>query len=132
MVMPYLPSELVEEILSWVPATSLTKLLSTCKQWNALLKDQRFTAKQLRRAPKQPQILMLKEYRLFPTSVDVNVVPPSLELKDALSLKDPDSNKPSKQVRIAEVYHCDGLLLCITRDSRVVLWNPCLGETRWY
>ncbi|CAA7033002.1 unnamed protein product [Microthlaspi erraticum] len=131
MVMPYLPSELVEEILSWVPATSLKKLLSTCKQWNALLKDQRFTEKQLRRAPKQPQILMLKEYRLCPTSVDVNVVPPSLEFKDALSLKDPHSNKTSKQVRIAEVYHCDGLLLCITRDTRVVVWNPCLGETRW-
>ncbi|CAA7033032.1 unnamed protein product [Microthlaspi erraticum] len=131
MVMPYLPSELVEEILSWVPATSLVKLLSTCKQWNALLKDQRFTEKQLRRAPKQPQILMLKEYRFFPTRVDVNVVPPSIELKDALSLKDPHSNKPSKQVRIAEVYHCDGLLLCITRDSGLVVWNPCLGETRW-
>ncbi|CAA7033003.1 unnamed protein product [Microthlaspi erraticum] len=131
MVLPYLPSELVEEILSWVPATSLKILLSTCKQWNALLKDQRFTEKQLRRAPKQPQILMSKEYRLFPTSVDVNIVPPYIELKDALSLKDPHSNKTSKEVRIAEVYHCDGLLLCITRDTRVVVWNPCLGETRW-
>lgn len=33
---------------------------------------------------------------------------------------------------LAEVHHCDGLLLCITRDNRsVVVWNPCLGETRW-
>ncbi|CAA7043449.1 unnamed protein product [Microthlaspi erraticum] len=130
MVMPDLPTELEEEILSWVPAASLKRLLSSCKRWKALLKDQRFTEKHLRRAPKQPLTLMLKKYRLCPMSVDLNVVPPTIEFKDALRLKDSHS-KNSKQVRIAEVYHCDGWLLCITKDNRPVVWNPCLGEPKW-
>ncbi|CAA7017032.1 unnamed protein product [Microthlaspi erraticum] len=40
-----------------------------------------------------------------------------------------DSN--SEQVDIAHVFHCDGLLLCTTKDKKLVVWNPCLGETRW-
>ena len=36
------------------------------------------------------------------------------------------------QVEISRVYHCDGLLLCVAKDnSRVVVWNPYLGQTRW-
>ncbi|EOA32910.1 hypothetical protein CARUB_v10016235mg, partial [Capsella rubella] len=26
--------------------------------------------------------------------------------------------------------YCDGLLLCITKDNRLVVWNPCLGITK--
>ncbi|ESQ37038.1 hypothetical protein EUTSA_v10002939mg [Eutrema salsugineum] len=48
--------------------------------------------------------------------------------KDALSLKGSHSN--SKQVDIAKIFHCNGLLLCITDDNRLVVWNPCLGEIR--
>ncbi|CAA7017029.1 unnamed protein product [Microthlaspi erraticum] len=47
----------------------------------------------------------------------------------ALDLKDSNSN--SEQVDIAQVFHCDGLLLCTTKDNKLVVWNPCLGETRW-
>ncbi|CAH8261964.1 unnamed protein product [Arabidopsis lyrata] len=91
MMMSDLPADLVEEILSRVPATSLKRLRSTCKQWNALFKNR--------------------------------------GLKGSLSLKDFHYN--SKQVKIARVFHCDGLLLCITKDDRLVVWNPCLGENRW-
>lgn len=40
--------------------------------------------------------------------------------------------KDSQQVDIDEIFHCDGLLLCsIKDDTRLIIWNPCLGETRW-
>ncbi|ESQ47613.1 hypothetical protein EUTSA_v10022250mg [Eutrema salsugineum] len=122
-----LPVDLEEEILSRVPTTSLKRLRSTCKRWNAL----RFSEKHLCKAPKQSHVLMFKEYyRLCPMSVDLNVVPPSIGFKDALSLKNAHSN--SGQVDIAQVFHCDGLLLCITKiDNKPVIWNPCLGESRW-
>ncbi|ESQ47587.1 hypothetical protein EUTSA_v10021950mg [Eutrema salsugineum] len=113
-----LPSDLVEEILCRVPTTSLKRLRSTCKRWN-----------HFRKAPKQSSVLMLKAYKLCPISVDLNVVPPSVEFKDALDLKFSHSN--SGQVDIAHVFHCDGLLLCITEDNKPVVWNPCLGESRW-
>ncbi|CAA7048186.1 unnamed protein product [Microthlaspi erraticum] len=38
-----------------------------------------------------------------------------------------------EQVKISRVFHCEGLLLCILEDdpTRVVVWNPYLGQTRW-
>ncbi|KAH0903813.1 hypothetical protein HID58_043316, partial [Brassica napus] len=48
-----------------VPATTLRRLRPTCKQWNALLKDQIFTEKHHRKAPKQPLLLMLKEFGVW-------------------------------------------------------------------
>ncbi|CAH8260549.1 unnamed protein product [Arabidopsis lyrata] len=36
------------------------------------------------------------------------------------------------QVEISTVFHCAGLLLCVAKDnSRLVVWNPYLGQTRW-
>ncbi|CAH8261455.1 unnamed protein product [Arabidopsis lyrata] len=124
-----LPLDLIEEILSRVPATSVKRLLSTCKRWNALFKDQRFTKKHFSKAPKESMILMSKEYRVFPVNVNLNVAPPSIDFKGALGLKDSHSN--AEQVDIVQVFHCDGFLLCTTKDNRLVVWNPCLGETKW-
>ncbi|CAL9221912.1 unnamed protein product [Arabidopsis halleri] len=116
-----LPLNLVEEILSRVPATSLKRLLSTCKRWNALFKNKRFTVKHFSKAPKEFMVLMLKECRVFPVNVNLNVAPPSLEFEGALGLKDSHSN--SEQVDIVHVFHCDGLVLCTTKDNRLVVWN---------
>ncbi|CAL9221916.1 unnamed protein product [Arabidopsis halleri] len=127
--MPDLPLDLVEEILSRVPATSLKRLRSTCKRWNALFKNPRFTEKHFRKAGKESMVLMLKEFGVCPVIVNLNVTPPSIEFKGALGLKVSHSN--SEQIDIFRVFHCYGLLLCKTKDNRLVVWNPCLGETRW-
>ncbi|EOA31989.1 hypothetical protein CARUB_v10015229mg, partial [Capsella rubella] len=124
-----LPWELIEEILYRVPTKSLKRLGSTCKQWNALFENQRFTKKHFDEAPKQSMVLMLKDFRGCPMNVNLNVAAPSIEFKSAISLKDSDYNP--EQVYITTVFHCDGLLLCTTDDDRLVVWNPCLRETRW-
>ena len=74
-------------------------------------------------------INMLKEYSVCPMIANLSVSAPSIEFKGALNLK----NYPpySEEVDIHEACHCDGLLLCTTMDYRIVVWNPCLGETRW-
>ncbi|KAG7584144.1 F-box-like domain superfamily [Arabidopsis suecica] len=130
MMMSDLPPELLEEILSRVPATCLKRVRSTCKRWNNMFKDRRFTEKHLRKAGKESLILMLKELKLCSIGVNLNSSPPSVEFQGTLDLK--DSHPNSEQVLgITEVFHCDGLLLCTTMDNRIVVWNPCLGETRW-
>ncbi|KAJ4887208.1 putative F-box/kelch-repeat protein [Raphanus sativus] len=132
MMISDLPHHLLEEILSRVPATTLRRLRTTCKQWNALLKDQLFTEKHHRKAPKQPLLLMLKEFRICPLSVelDLSVNAPSIEFKDALNLKK-GSHSSSQDSDIMEVFHCEGLLLCVTRYNKLLVWNPLLGETKW-
>ncbi|WZZ29314.1 hypothetical protein YC2023_012715 [Brassica napus] len=36
------------------------------------------------------------------------------------------------QVEITQIFHCGGLLLFVTKDrSRLLVWNPYLGQTRW-
>ncbi|KAF3534918.1 hypothetical protein DY000_02041948 [Brassica cretica] len=51
-----------------------------------------------------------------------------LPADDALSLKDYNN---SEVADIVTVIQCDGLLLCTTTEGELVVWNPCLGETRW-
>ncbi|WZY84250.1 hypothetical protein YC2023_030634 [Brassica napus] len=127
MVMSDIPQDLIEEILSRVPAASLKRLRSTCKRWNHLFKDQRFTEKHFRNAPKQSRILISNDYRICSVNVNLNVAPPPIEFKDF----HPCSHQ---QIHVVEVFHCDGLLLCtIWKDNkyRLMVWNPCSGETRW-
>ncbi|KAL1192314.1 putative F-box/kelch-repeat protein [Cardamine amara subsp. amara] len=120
MIMSDLPLELLEEILSRVPATSLKQIQSTCKRWYALFKDQSFTEKHFRKAPKQSLVLLLKYCMVCSMSVKLNVAPPSIDFKGT-----------HQEVDILEVSHCDGLLLCVTKENNLVVWNPCLGKTWW-
>ncbi|ESQ51428.1 hypothetical protein EUTSA_v10017637mg [Eutrema salsugineum] len=137
--MPHLPHELVEEILSRVPATSLKRLRSICRQWKSLFKDRRFTEKNFRKAPKQSLVLlvMLMELITFSISDSLNVADlSSIEFKVPFGLE----NSLSNLEKVVEVFHCcsnpisnncGGLLLCTTSLVKLVVWNQCLGETRW-
>ncbi|KAJ4897621.1 F-box protein [Raphanus sativus] len=83
MMMSDMPQDLIEEILSRVPAASLKRLRSTCKRWNKFVKkiknSQRST---FLKAPKQSRILMSDDYRICAVNVDLNVSPPPIEFKD--------------------------------------------------
>ncbi|KFK38929.1 hypothetical protein AALP_AA3G178600 [Arabis alpina] len=127
-----LPRDLVEEeILSRIPATSLKRLRSTCKRWNRLFKrDLRFARNHSDKSLKEFLVLILThQFRICPMKLNLHGVTPSVEVKGELSLTDPHSNN-SDQFDICEVFHCDGFLLC-TDMSRLVVWNPITGQTRW-
>ncbi|KAL9282648.1 putative F-box protein [Arabidopsis thaliana] len=130
LMMSDLPRDLLEEILCRVPATSLKQLRSTCKQWNNLFNNGRFTRKLLDKASKDFHNLMLNESRVFSMSVSFHGIS-SVEATCELSLIDFLSNFEDK-FEISQVSHCDGLLLCTDVDNtRIVVWNPCTGKTRW-
>ncbi|XP_010465923.1 PREDICTED: F-box protein ETP2-like [Camelina sativa] len=134
MAIPELVNDLVDEILCRVPATSMKRLRSTSKRWNRLFKDdRRFVREHCDKAAKEFRALMLtKELGISPMSVRGDV-PPFVEVKRALSLPDPDPHfNNSRQFDIAQVSHCDGLLLCTPRyGSQIVVWNPFTGQARW-
>ncbi|WZZ43142.1 hypothetical protein YC2023_039401 [Brassica napus] len=107
-----------------VLAASWKRLRSTCKLWNDLFKDGIFREKHFRKAPTQSRIIMLYDYRICSLDVNLNVASPAIEFKSPLGL----FLKDSQQVDIDEIFHCDGLLLCsIKDDTRLIIWNPCLG-----
>ncbi|AEE75960.1 unnamed protein product [Arabidopsis thaliana] len=133
MMMPHLSEDLVEEILSRVPAISLKRLRYTCKQWNALFNDQRFSKKHRDKAPKTYLGLTLKDFRIYSMSSNLhgllhnNNIDLLMEFKGKLS-----SLNDLNDFEISQIYPCDGLILCSTkRNTRLVVWNPCTGQTRW-
>ncbi|KAG2306428.1 hypothetical protein Bca4012_084549 [Brassica carinata] len=116
----YLPEDLLVEILSRVPEASLARLRSTSKGWNTLIKKEE-------RLAKKSLVVMLIHNRVYLVILDLhndNIV----KVISQFSLNDPLSSS-SIEVDIRHVCHCDGLLLCTTMDERLVVWNPCSGET---
>ncbi|XP_056843785.1 F-box/kelch-repeat protein At3g16740-like [Raphanus sativus] len=122
-----LPRDIAEEVLSRLPMTSLRGVRLTCKSWNTLSKNQSFTKRSIGEAKqkqrKEFQVVMMLEYKVHLMSV--NLLNPSIERIGKLVSLD-------EVVDISNIFHCDGLLLCVTKDrTRLVVWNPFNGQTRW-
>ncbi|KAF8111858.1 hypothetical protein N665_0072s0069 [Sinapis alba] len=124
MMLTDLPRELELKILVRVPTTSSTQLKSTCKRWYSLLK-QRFIEKNLSKGARQ--FILKKDDGVYSVSIDLeNSFDPSIEFTGKLiTLED------SEHVVISTIQQCDGLFLFTTKDNRLVVWNPCTGQTRW-
>ncbi|CAA7030066.1 unnamed protein product [Microthlaspi erraticum] len=123
-------SHILRWIFSRIPAVSLARLRSTSKGWNALIGDGRLAKKHSANAPKQSLVIVVINLRVCLLCLDLrgihDNVAPSAKVSAPFSLKD-----ASEEVDIRNVFHCDGLLLCTTTDKRLVVSNPCSGETRW-
>ncbi|KAL1191831.1 F-box/kelch-repeat protein [Cardamine amara subsp. amara] len=126
MTTPYLPMDLVEEIVCRVPLKSMRALRLTCKGLYTLSKTPRFMKKIGATREGETGMIVLMDYNLYLVSVVVKG-DFSAELKGKLTcLNDSD------QVKISKVFHCEGLVLCILKDdTRFVVWNPYCGETKW-
>ncbi|KAJ4877384.1 putative F-box protein [Raphanus sativus] len=110
-----LPHDLEEEILSRVPITSLRAVRSTCKQWNRLFKDG-----SLLKNHRGKEFLAIKRNGSKVCLMSINL----------------QGNQPIKRIGKTKLeytssrfIHCNGLLL-FTDFTRLVVWNPYLGQTR--
>ncbi|EFH43384.1 hypothetical protein ARALYDRAFT_353398 [Arabidopsis lyrata subsp. lyrata] len=111
-----LPEELVVEILSRVPLTSLSAARSTVKRWNALSKDRLVCKGEARQ---QFLGFMVMDMRVCSVRFDL-LNAPSIRQIGKLD-----------QFQISDVFHCNGLVLCVMDNySRLVVWNPYLGQTK--
>ncbi|EFH59795.1 hypothetical protein ARALYDRAFT_899046 [Arabidopsis lyrata subsp. lyrata] len=129
--MSNLPSDLGEEVLCRIPLTSLRKVRSTCKKWNTLFKGESFAKKYLgdqakvAATEKEFMMVMMMDFRVYLMRVNLHNDVKSCIMREGelVSLED--------EVNVSQVFHCDGLLLCIMEDNtRVVVWNPYWGQTR--
>ncbi|WZZ71087.1 hypothetical protein YC2023_082457 [Brassica napus] len=75
---------------------------------------------------KEFQVVIMLDFRVYLFNVNL-LNPSSMErIGKLISLDEAD------RFEISQIFHCSGLLLCITKDkSRLVVWNPCSGQTRW-
>ncbi|XP_010432526.1 PREDICTED: peroxiredoxin-2A-like [Camelina sativa] len=136
MMMPSmsnLPRDLVEEIIYRVPWKFMRSVRLTCKKWNGLFKSRSFM--EMRIAKEEAAAKELGENRMI-VILDCNVRLMGIAVNDNLSIKSRGKLtclEDSEQVKISEVFHCEGLLLCILKDddTKIVVWNPSLGHTRW-
>ncbi|KAL1203410.1 putative F-box protein [Cardamine amara subsp. amara] len=126
--MSNLSRDLVEMILSRLPITSLREVRSTCKRWNDLIKDPKFIKKHYGQEAKEILMIMIYDSRACLMSLNLH--------GNHKDLVDPSIKQIGKldQVKIINVFHCNGFLLCVTKNhSRVMVlvWNPYLGQTKW-
>ncbi|XP_019092636.1 PREDICTED: putative F-box protein At3g17620 [Camelina sativa] len=134
-MMSDLPRELAEDVIIRLPMTSMRAVRSVCKEWNTLSKDSFFTKKHIAQAKaaaaEEFKVVMVMDFKVYLTNLNLHGihkgVDPTISRQGKLISLD-DSN----QVDISRVYHCDGLVLCITKDlTRLVVWNPYWGQTLW-
>ncbi|CAH8261226.1 unnamed protein product [Arabidopsis lyrata] len=136
MMMSNLPRDLVEEILSRVPLTSLKSVRSTCKKWNALTKYQSFTNKHIRnvaRSGEREFLIMIMEYRAYLIGVNLHGIQNNnidLSIKQKGKLISLDYSDEEYRTSHSQVFHCHGLLLFVNATSLVV-WNPYRGKPKY-
>lgn len=131
--MSNLPEVLVDEILSRVPITSLGSFRSSCKQWEALSMNHLLgTSAEEATAMKQLLGFIIVDYKICSMKLDLH----GIRSNDGDDFVDTSVKQVSNfaQIKISQVLHCDGLLLCVLRDnvkdSRLMVCNMYLGETR--
>ncbi|EOA37531.1 hypothetical protein CARUB_v10011743mg, partial [Capsella rubella] len=127
-----LSSDLIEEILSWVPSRSLVLLKTTCKQWETLIAEPRFIKKHLshmRGLAQQFIVINHNHLHLFTFTVCCVGVGFDELLNPCLNLQvlQPIS---TTNLLVEDMCHCDGLLLFVMRSKLLVL-NPLLKQARW-
>ncbi|KAF3535533.1 hypothetical protein F2Q69_00019133 [Brassica cretica] len=126
-----LPRDVEEEVLCRVPMTSLRPVRSTCKRWNSLSRCELFAKKHL--AHHQAAEAEEEEDPLVVVMIDYKVGLMRLKLSNEEDIVKPEARLTGlDQMEVCEIFHSEGLLLCIPRDhSRLVVWNPYWGRPRW-
>ncbi|KAJ4903910.1 putative F-box protein [Raphanus sativus] len=120
-----LSTDLIGEILSKVPITCVGNVRCTCKRWNASSRH-RIVGKA---GARQFTGFMMMDFKVCSARVDLNGLLKDEEGSGPISIKPIDR---FNKIEISKVFHCDGLLLCATKDNTSLLvWNPYLGQTKW-
>ncbi|CAA7013246.1 unnamed protein product [Microthlaspi erraticum] len=140
--MSNLPSELVEEIISRVQMKYMGIVRSTCKTWNSFFQDPSFVKKHIGQAAASTRergfLMITRDDRVQLISVNLNEnhknkdFDLSINRKGALRI---GGISDHVVYNISQVFHCNGLWLCVSSNirtrSRVVVWSPYWGNTRW-
>ncbi|XP_057432990.1 F-box/kelch-repeat protein At3g23880-like [Lotus japonicus] len=130
-----LPSELLIEILSWLPVKSLIRFKCVCKSWKSLISnDKPFVKLQLdRRSPKNNHVLLTSRQ---PRSSDCCFIPCLVTrlLEDPSFIIKQDRFLPFEDIEFEKVIGSSNGLVCLQvggygRRLCFCLWNPATRLT---
>lgn len=117
-----LPPRLVgEKILSKVPITSVGEVRSTCKLWDRLSRE--WIVGKEEAAKRQFLGFVTVDFKVCSLRFRKEEDAVDLSIKQVGLLN---------QYEVRQVFHCEGLLLCVLEEdrSKLLAWNPYLGQTR--
>ncbi|EOA32145.1 hypothetical protein CARUB_v10015396mg [Capsella rubella] len=114
--MKNLPSELIEEILSWVPPKVLVRFRAVSKQWNALFEEKRF----LNNHKMTFRFIIATIHKVYSVSID-----PVIMVRE-LTLGTPGL----ESLELENLVDCNDLLLFGMMNGALI-WNPWLGQSIW-
>ncbi|RCV12139.1 hypothetical protein SETIT_2G245400v2 [Setaria italica] len=116
-----LPEDMIELILVWLPANTLTRHRIVCKQWNRIIQDPQFIMAHLQRAPHRPLLFYNR------ASISNKLYPSEAILFD-------EAWSPSRwNVPVIEpddflCASCNGLVLLYSDKSTIKIANLATGK----
>ncbi|KAK2423343.1 F-box/kelch-repeat protein [Trifolium repens] len=127
MLMPYLPHELIIQILLRLPVKSLIRFKCVCKSWFSIISDSHFANSQfeLTVATHTHRVLFIATVSPHETlSIDLEA---SLDDDSSIVSLNPNfiPSEPSPYIEIKG--SCRGFILFLYRRSSFYLWNPSTG-----
>ncbi|XP_078152696.1 putative F-box protein At2g02030 [Carex rostrata] len=129
--LPYLPSEIQQEILTWLPGKSLVRYQATCKLWKSCINDPTFAKKHFDRGGRRYKCInyflnFSREAVFHMEIVDRSMQPHHKPLIDLQSLQE---SLGYNKYMIS--YSCNGIF-CIYNghcESNIILYNPLTKES---
>ncbi|XP_054779388.1 F-box/kelch-repeat protein At3g23880-like isoform X1 [Prosopis cineraria] len=125
---PFLPEEIMIDILKRLPVKSLIRFQCVCQRWKNLFKTSSFIAEHLNHSSKNPSLLF-QTYDRFDCLQMLNYEMQVLEVQfEILPL--------IGSFRRAQIIGCSNGLFCVKRDYTVLplpsllVWNPATREVR--
>ncbi|MED6206706.1 hypothetical protein PIB30_029441 [Stylosanthes scabra] len=126
--LPFLPDELVVEILSRLPVKSLVKFRCVCKSWNSLFSDSYFVKKHLQHFTHHNRIILsatTAEFHLNSCYLNSLISNPSTTIPEDLNY--PVKNKYRHDGIVGS---CNGLVCFAIKGDCVLLWNPSIRVSK--
>ncbi|KAF7813722.1 F-box/kelch-repeat protein [Senna tora] len=131
-LLPFLPDELIEEILSRLPVRSLLIFRCVCKSWKSLISDPYFVRKHLHLSTLNPNF---SHHRIVLSSTTAEFILKSCCVNSLFNnpsticddLSYPVKNKFRHDGIIGS---CHGLLCFAIKGECVLLWNPSIRVSK--
>lgn len=130
--LPFIPNELIEEILSRLPVKSLLKLRCVCKSWKSLISDPYFIKKHLLISS---QNIDFTHHRIIVSSTTAEFNLKSCSVSSLFhnpSTISEELNYPVKNKYRHDgiIGSCNGMLCFAIKAECVLLWNPSIRVSK--
>ncbi|KAI9123803.1 hypothetical protein K1719_005103 [Acacia pycnantha] len=128
---PYLPEEIVINILKLLPVKSLIRFQCVCKHWENLFKNPFFIAAHLFQSNQNPSLIFSHDYLL--NNLPLRLLDCEMQLRHVQKAPPFDSLASTSCFNIIGSSNgllCFVIMLCPRFPSSLLVWNPVIGDGR--